>query len=82
MGSMTSEPLFPLPPSEHRPYVRVVELIGDTLVVALEGVCRACDWKSPHPLPFYEQAWQSCQDHREDVAARYFLDWYRATHPE
>jgi len=66
---MTSEPLFPLPPSAHWTYVRVVELWELKPTVALEGVCRSCGWKSPHVRAFYHRAWEDCMEHHERVQA-------------
>lgn len=72
---MTSEPMFPLPPDEHRTYVRVVELPNDLYSVALECVCRVCYFRSPHVRVFYSTAWADGVRHRAAVAREQGLAW-------
>lgn len=72
---MTSEPLFPMPASYHRTYVRVVELPWPLDGCGLEAVCRMCYWRSPALRVFYATAWEDALKHRQDVADEEELGW-------
>lgn len=76
MDGMTSEPMFPLPLSAHRTFVRVVEVPLGPSSWAMEGACRGCDWMSDHPRAFYAAAWEDCLHHAEAVAEELGSGWY------
>ena len=73
---MTSEPMFPLPLSAHRTFVRVVEIDLDLGTWGLEGACRGCGWSSDAPRAFYASAWEDCYRHCRDEAERQETGWY------
>lgn len=78
---MTSEPMFPMPASYHRTYVRVVTLPWPLDGVALEAVCRMCYWRSPALRAYYASAWEDALLHRQEVADEEELAWAES-HPE
>jgi hypothetical protein len=76
VDGVTSEPMFPLPVSHHRTYVRVVEIDDSLSQWALEGVCRGCGWVSWPPRAFYASAWEDCFHHAQEVANQAGTAWY------
>ena len=76
---MEPSELFPLPPSAHKTFVRIVELPEGLDGYALEGVCRGCDWHSEAIRAFYASAWEDCFVHRRDVHDHDETGWYAAT---
>lgn len=76
MDGMTSEPMFPLPLSHHRTYVRMVEIPLDPSAWGMEGVCRGCGWKSDAIRAFYASAWEDCYLHARTVAEEQETGWY------